>query len=444
MNRLGISAIGCTVAVLLTAAVPPSALAASPSLVTLRNGLRVVLVPDSTATAVDVSVTYGVGIQAEGADVLGASHLIERLMLHGSANVGDGEHVKRITAEGGTTNTRLLLDATAFFETVPAEALGRTLALEADRMAGPRPTAEAFEESRRATVADVRARATRPLVQRAIGRLGMSVYRGTGYERVAEGDEAALARLTPASVEAWRRAHYGASAAVLAIVGRFDGPATLARVRELFESLPAGSPPRAAADRLAAPTPETVIETSSSSLPARLLLVGWRLPGRGDPDAPALDLLAGALSASDDGGFSWALTHRWNIASFAQCGIDHHRDASMLWTMVALAPGADSAGAADHVKDVVGAFRRDPVAADRLERVRARVVTEEGLRGQTVRARAQAIEDSMSDGTGVDGPERRMSALESVTAADLQRAAKRCLGDGACSVVWLLPQGGSR
>jgi zinc protease len=443
MTRSGTAALVITAATLLAAAFVPVARSAPPAtLVALKNGMRIVLAPDSGATAVDLAVWYPVGIEAEGRDALGMRHLIERLMYRGSANVPDGEHTKRLVAEGGTPNTQLQLDYSCFYQTLPAEALGLALTLEADRMAGLKTAPAAFEESRRSTIADVRGRANRPVVTRALARLGATVYRGLPYERPAEGDEAVLARATPAAVEAWRKAHYGPRNAVLTVVGRFEPAATLAMVKRLFEPLSGGAalpaPGRSRAQQVAGAR----LWERDSGMPARLLLVGWRLPGTTDPDAAALELLAGVLGSPEASGFTPTMTQRWASASFAQCGLDRHRDASMLWTVTALAPVADSAAVELQVTDFVGALRRDLVAATDLDRVRARLLGSELLRSQQVRTRAQLLGDALCETGDVGAAERRLADLQRVTPADVQRVATRVLTESACSIVWLVPAGG--
>ena len=446
MIRPGPAALAFATATLLAGAfVPLARTAPAPGIVTLKNGLRVVLAPDSAATAVDLAVWYPVGIGAEGRDALGVRHLVERLMFRGSAGFGDGEHTKRLVAEGGSPNTQLQLDYSCFYETLPAEALQLALTLEADRMAGLKTAPAAFEEARRATIADVRGRASRPVVTRAIARLGAAVYDGLAYDRPAEGDEAVLARMSPGAVEAWRSSHYGTRNAVLTLVGRFDAPATLALVRRLFERLPASGPGSVAASRTAVPAATTHhLWEQGQGLPARLLMIGWRVPGVNDPDAAALELLAAVLAAPETGGFTYAMTQRWASASFAQSGLDRHRDASMLWTVTALTPAADSAAVELQVSDLVEATRRDLVAGTDLERVRARLLGSEMLRAQLVRARAQTIGEGICESGDLTAAERRIAALQKVTPADLQRVATRVLSADVRSVVWQVPAGGGR
>src|SRR5438128_474738 len=72
--------------------------------VTLKNGVRLLLAPDPTATAVDLAVWYPAGSGVEPAGQSGITHVVEHLMFRGSAHVAALEHARRIQAEGGTAN----------------------------------------------------------------------------------------------------------------------------------------------------------------------------------------------------------------------------------------------------------------------------------------------------------------------------------------------------
>src|SRR5262249_19610778 len=144
--------------------------------------------------------------------------------------------------------------------------------------------------SERAAVRSERARSERTPVARALAQLWGAAWPGHPYAQTGAPPSAGGDALTPAVVEAWRKARYGAANAVLTVAGGFDRERTLAEIRSSFEARPRGTAtsqkpeaaPRAArraTDRLDAPGDVGGV---------RLCLVGWRGPGAGDPDAPAL------------------------------------------------------------------------------------------------------------------------------------------------------------
>jgi zinc protease len=438
MNRLVCAALVCAV-VTAGAFAPAARSAPAPVLVTLKNGLRVVLAPDSAAASVDVSVTYAAGARTLPADQEGMRHVAERLMFLGGA---DGARALALTAEGGTAGSATTPDAVEFWETMPAEAIGLALRTEAARMAPGRSAPEAFEVARRTAAAAARARGQYSPLATALTRLAASVFAGEPYARPVFPTEAAIASLQAEPVEAWRASHLVPSAAVLTVVGRFEPQATLEVVRRTFEPLPRGA--AAPAPALPAPLRGARRVRAASGSPATMLLAGWRVPGVGDPDAPAIDLLATAIGGGGESRIQRALITEWKVATAAQCGVDRRRDGSMLWVAAATAAGADSAEAERVLLDAVGGLAREPLAARDFERARAQLVTDELFRAQDPHARARAIAEAVLAGRAPESPETRAAAIARLSPADLQRAARRVLDDGARTLLWLVPEGGAR
>lgn len=442
MSRPGTAvALGAMAWLLCTVA--PVARATQPGVtrLTLANGLRVVLAPDSSATAADVAVWYATGARSEKAGLSGMTRLFERLMFRGSAGVSDGDHRRRIHAEGGLSNTTTTADYTSFWQTVPGEAVGTALQLEADRMAGLKPSAAALAEEHRALSADRRGAAQRAPVARGLAALYATVFDGQAYGRPLLGAEGDLARVTLRDIEAWRRERYTPANALLTIVGRFDPVATLQRVRQVFESLPRGA--ALASPRLAVAS-VTRRSFERSEAPARLLFVGWRGPGAGDPDAPALEVLARLLGSGEGARLPRSLVGEWKAALAAQAGYNIHRDASLLWTFAVVGSEADSSTAERILLDEVSRLAREPVSEDEFDSARRGLETSSMFAQQTSRGRAQALGEAELLAGDASRAAARLDALRRMTPADVQRVAQRVITETGRGVVWIAPTGGAR
>src|SRR5213082_1346917 len=193
---------------------------------TLPNGLRVVLAPDRSAPVIGVAVVYDVGIRSEPEGRTGFAHLFEHLMFQGSENLEKLAHFRYIQGSGGTFNGSTHLDYTDYFETLPANALERTLFLEADRMRGPRLT----EENLRNQVDVVKEEIRVNVLNRPYG----------GFPWI---------HLPPVLFRTYNNAHngYGSfvdlEAAVLAVVGDVDPDQVQQLVDRHFGPIPARSAP---------------------------------------------------------------------------------------------------------------------------------------------------------------------------------------------------------
>src|SRR5919107_1231749 len=113
-------------------------------LMTLPNGLTIVLSPDHSTPIVHVEVWYPVGSKDEKAGRTGFAHLFEHMMFKGSKNVEPEAHTSTIASVGGRSNAYTTEDATVFWETFPQQYLPMVLWMEADRMATLRIDETAF------------------------------------------------------------------------------------------------------------------------------------------------------------------------------------------------------------------------------------------------------------------------------------------------------------
>ncbi len=101
------------------------------------NGLTVLLLPDHSAPAVTMMVTYRVGSRNESYGTTGATHLLEHLMFKGTRehnrDAGNG-YDQLLERTGAMTNATTSLDRTNYYETVGSQDLPLAVMLEADRM----------------------------------------------------------------------------------------------------------------------------------------------------------------------------------------------------------------------------------------------------------------------------------------------------------------------
>lgn len=403
---------------------------------TLRNGLRVLLVPDAGAGGVDVAVWYGAGPRWERPGLRGMSHVVERLQFRGAAGVPDGEHRRRLLAAGGTVNTNSAPDYSCLWQTVPPEALDLALELEAARMGALALDPRAIEQERRATLEERRRLLDRQPIARGLLRVMSLLFPGHPYSAGLLGEEADLQRATAKDVESWARERFSPGNAVLTVVGRFDPSATLDAIRRRFESLPRRAVPaaRAVAEPAALSRARSVVHVDASGA---LLVVGWRGPGASDPDAPAGELLARLLFGGSESRLTQALQTEGSHVVNVQAAWDLRRDASVLWAAAAMRPGADSAAVE---RDLMGAVQRlasqAPDGAE-LDRARKRLLTTAFFAMQSPRGRAAVLGEALWLNGDAAAAQARLDALRRVTPADIQRVAQRTLRDDRMAVVWL-------
>ena len=128
--------------------------------ITLDNGLRVNLSPDSSTPIVAVNLWYGVGSRNERLGKTGFAHLFEHMMFEGSLNIPKGVHWELVERAGGSMNASTWFDRTNYFETLPSHHLELALWLESDRMGWMLPaiTQEKLDNQRNVVMNEKRQR----------------------------------------------------------------------------------------------------------------------------------------------------------------------------------------------------------------------------------------------------------------------------------------------
>jgi zinc protease len=419
----------------------PRATGADPDtrLVTLPNGLRLLLAPDTSATAVDVAVWYGAGTVHEHAGITGVSHLLEHLMFRGSEHHGPQEHSRLVQAAGGAANAYTAPDYACYYQTVPPGALDLVLRLEADRIGGLRLTADGLEAEKRVLREERRWGSESGPRWRALERLDRLVWTRHPYRWPVTGLVADLDRITLADCQAYYRSHYGPNDATVTIVGDFDPQEALQSARHWLEPLPRRAVSR---DVALAEPPQTAARRAfvRADLPVPMLAAGWRTPGRPDPDAQALRLLTHVLATGPASRLQQALVRGPTQCLSVECSLDSRRDGGLLVALVTAPPDADSARVESTLVAEVEKLARQPVSAEELERARRQEEIGQLFSWQTARGRAEALGWAQLVEGDYRAADLGLERLHRVTPADLQRAAARVLVARGRNVVWMVPE----
>lgn len=405
----------------------------TPRLVTLKNGVRILLAPDSSAAAVDVAAWYPGGAGAEPAGRSGVAHVVEGLVMRASRAAAAG-----VLAAGGSTASAVAPDYATFYETGPPECLEAALRLEAERMKSLPVRPAELDAVRAAQLAE---RAARPATPEVRGVQGLYALLDPGlvYGRSAEGSAADVERLTARDCEDAFRSGFATSGALVTVVGRFDPARAEALASQAFGAVPArpAPAPRAASGgerRAAGGAPST--DRAEVELPT--LFMGWRAPGAGDADAEALDLLGRILAGGAASRVSAALG-----GGAVQGGYDARRDGGLLFVAVAVPPGVDTAKVVQVVGTEMMRAVSAPAAAGELERAERQAESTLLFGTQTARGRAQSLGTAALSAGDWRRSAARLEALRALTAADLSRAAGRVLTPDRRATFWLLPVAGA-
>jgi len=264
------------------------------TLVTLDNGLKVLLKEIHTAPLISSWVWYRVGSKDESTGRTGISHWCEHMQFKGTPQFPSSILDKAISREGGVWNAFTFLDWTTYFETMPVDKIDLALRLEADRMANAHYDPKELESERTVVISEREGDENEPLFQ-----LGEAVqaaaFRVHPYQHEIIGDKADLLTMTRDDLFGHYHTYYIPNNAVMAVAGDFKTRPMLARIRKLYEGIPTGPTPL----RLNRPEPpsagEKRVEVEGPG-ETTYLQAAYHAPAASDPDFHAMSVLDSLLS----------------------------------------------------------------------------------------------------------------------------------------------------
>ncbi len=406
----------------------------------LPNGLNVLFLADHKAPIATVQIFYHVGSKDEHVGIRGVAHMFEHLMFKGSTHVPPEEHARLLKEVGGVVNAFTTEDLTAYHDTVPPSYVGFALELEAERMRNLKLFPTTIDSERHVVEEEKRLRVDNDPVGKAIERFRALAFTKHPYNWTAIGTIEDLEKVTPADCQRFYDTYYQPNNATLIVVGDLDEHAVHELVEKYFGAIPRGpNPPRV----YQAEPPQTAPRTTSMEMEVQIPVIvgGYHIPRASDPDVPALEVLATILSAGESSRLNQRLVHHDHLAIAAGGVTEAMEDSGLFIVYAAYLPNRDGAKVQTELADEVARVRDTPVAADELDKAKNQLAagfvfgleTVDGI--ATRLGQAQYVEGDWH--RFIEGATRYLA----VTAADVQRVAKKYLVDANFTRVTLVPPG---
>lgn len=262
--------------------------------VVLGNGLRVLLLPDSSAPVVAIVTRVNAGYFDETDDIVGIAHVLEHMFFKGTNTRGVGEIARETKANGGYLNAHTIYDNTTYYTVLPASGLRAGLEIQADAYSNSVIDAGELERELEVIIQEAKRKSDNP----------SAVATETAYELLHErhrirrwriGREEGLRKLSREQLVSFYRNFYRPANTILAIAGDFKSEEVLADVDRLYGSLPEGAPVRAEGPKETDDARFHYRELSGDIAQSQVV-IGWRTPDALHIDTPALDFASSILA----------------------------------------------------------------------------------------------------------------------------------------------------
>jgi zinc protease len=402
-------------------AAPLAASAAATTTVVDLGGSRAYVRPDAGAPLAAVQLFVRAGLDRQADTQNGLAALVAELILRTPVAAAAGPQtplVDAVNAAGGSLAYYVSSGYVRFNLQASPETLPVLAPLLARALAAPSYDAKTLAAARTSLGSQISEDEKDPRLV-GLAMLRASYYRG-GPALPPLGTPAALIGFSSSDVKAFHDRWYVRGNAYVAAVGR-TGPSTDAASRALVASLSNGEAPAETATqtRPYADEPRRLITHRDVLSP--FVVVGFAAPSLGDRDfATALvirSLLGDAFAKPS------ATTRPTALRGIGTVyGYDVAPAQLALWINGALVDPSSGLGA---VSALVRATGDKPLPASLLNRFKDRARGEWQLEALSLGDRAWSIGNAVSQGLDPDAADTISAAIAQVTAADVQRVAKR-------------------
>jgi zinc protease len=403
---------------------------------TLANGLKVYTAVDHSAPTVSVQVWYGVGSKDDPQGRSGFAHLFEHMMFKATRDM-PAEYMDRLTEDvGGQNNASTWDDFTNYYEVIPSNHLERLLWAEAQRMSSLKVDQANFTSERAVVEEELR----QSYLANPYGRLQLATsnaaYDVHPYKRSGIGSLGDLDAATLSDVKAFHDTYYRPQNASLIVVGDFDQAQLDRWIDRDFGGIknPAVPMPRVAAVEPPRTAPK-VVDAYAPIVPLPAVRVLWHIPAAKDPDFPALQVLDAVLSAGKSSRLYDHLVYRDRIALRVNSDAGQNAQPGLFELEAILAGGKTVEQGEAALLAEAKALRDGPVAADEIARAKTQLIAQILRQRETVLGRGMQIGFAIAYTGEAERANTEAAALQAVTAADLQRVARKYLRDEARIVV---------
>src|SRR6266404_2188562 len=407
---------------------------------TLPNGLRVLSAPDHSSPTVAIQVWYHVGSKDDPQSRSGFAHLFEHIMFKSTKNM-KSEMMDRLTEDvGGFNNAFTADDVTVYFEVVPSNYLETLIWAEADRLAGLNVDDANFKSERDVVKEEYRQSVLAPPYGRFEFLLQQKSFLQHPYKRPTIGSIEDLDAASLKNVQDFHSTYYRPDNATLVVVGDFDPKQLDAWVDKYFRSIakPDSVLPRVQVKEPARSAETRVTEYGHNDLPAVGLT--YLTPRQADPDSDALRVADAILSAGQSSRLYHALVYEQQLAAEADANAEVREDAGLFVLTAVLSEGKKPEDVERSLLAEVKKMQDTFVSAAELEKAKNQIITDQLRQRETSNGKALALGEAavlLGDPARVNTDLER---LQRVTAADVQRVAKKYLTDANRLVLYYLPE----
>jgi zinc protease len=427
----------CFTTLLLFAALLP---AQNVQTATLANGMKVIIQEDHNIPNVALYFFYKIGSRNERPGITGISHFFEHMMFNGAKKYGPKQFDREMEKAGGNNNAWTSEDFTTYTDWFPSTALELMFDMESDRIRDLALEPKMVASERGVVYSERRSSVDNNNFGILREQMQAAAFTAHPYHWPVVG--------WPSDIEAWTQQDlkdyfaigYAPNNCIMVAVG----DVTVARIMELakkyIEPIPSHDPP----PPLRTKEPEQlgerrVVVKKAAQLPIQM--IAYHVPEAKNPDFLVLDVAAVVLSRGQSSRLYKRMIDEEPLALSVNGNAGDSLDPTLMTFTIQPRNGVDPARTEKVLYEELERLQNTEVSARELQKAKNQLLTAHYNQMKTIAGRASLLGHYES----IFGDYKKTFTIdkdyEAVTAADIQRVAKKYFTEKNRTVATLIPEG---
>ncbi len=392
---------------------------------TLKNGLRVVLVPMSSTQTATVFVMTGTGSRYENAHENGLAHFLEHMFFKGTKKrKGAREISEELDGIGSSYNAFTAKDRTAYYAKVSAGYLDTALDVISDIFLNSTLPGREITKERGAIIQEIDMYEDMPM--RTIDNVFDALIFGVEHPlgRTILGPKENIRTFSRTDFSTYLKRNYTPANTIVSIAGSFSTPKVLAKIKKEFGRLKKSESPALVPFIGDQEAPRVSIKEKKTD--QTQLMLGLPAYPYLHKDEYALEVFTSLLGGGMSSRLFLEVREKRGLAYSVHALTEKYPDTGYF----AVQAGVEHGKLEKTVETILAEFRKvkkTKVSAKELAKVKANIIGGMTLALETSGAIAQHAASSLVSINKIRPLEDIIKGIEKVTAADVHRVAKDIL-----------------
>lgn len=352
---------------------------------TLKNGARLILVPQQNTAAVTVLILFRVGSRYETRNINGVSHFLEHMMFKGTRRRPSTSDISgELDSVGAEYNAFTGKDYTGYYVKIEARHLLKALDMLEDMLYHSKFDEEEFNRERKVIHEEIHMYRDNPMM-RIEELIEEEIFASNTLGWPIAGTEETMNGIAHANLVNYYKTYYIPKRTVIAVAGN-QPPETYEIVKKLFSKphkrgvslprefknfYPASLERQGAAVVHKSSQPPRVKIEYKDTEQAQLAL-GWPAYKYLDKRLPALSVLSTILGGTMSSRLFISVRERKGLAYYVRTGVDVYEDTGSFQVRAGLARGRMEE-ALETIMDELRKIKRSGITAEELHRAKENI-----------------------------------------------------------------------